>query len=190
MADGRPPEDRDVRDDLVAHYQSYARSRGADPSTYDLETLAISDLTVTDRVEAELKQAAPRTPAELEPSTEPTPAEQIATSRGYRFAKTALPAVDPVRPMPPLFEKPMKLAIRMRRMCERIPGVPRSTSIADQNFIYPVLAKDVIQEHTDFQFRRRKYRGLNAIDRQRAFWRAIEDIADRSTGVLGPWWVK
>lgn len=191
MSDKPAPDDRELRDGMVAHYQSYARSRGVDPSTRDLETLAASDLRMVDQVEACAKPKATGKPAELAPRTEPAPAEVLARDRGYLFQKTALPARDPVRrPKPPLLEKPRALAKRMRQMCAREPGVPKTTSIADQLFIYPDLAKAVLQEHTDFTMRRRRYRGLNSTDRQRAFWRAIEDIADRSTGRLGPWWVR
>lgn len=190
MADGPPPDDRELRDDLVAHYQSYARSRGADPTARELEALAVHDLTLTDRVEADAK-AASRKPAERGPHVEPSPAEAIAADRGYLFRKRELPSVDPkpARVAPPLLEKPRALAKRMAQMCATAPG-SKGTALADRNYLYPALAKDVIQEHTDFTFRRRRYLGLNAIDRQRAFWRAIEDIADRSTGVLGPWWVR
>ena len=185
----RVPDEHELRDEMVEHYHSYARSRGVDPSTRDLETLAAADLALVDQYEAAAKPAVQKQPAELAPREEPAPAETMARDKGYRFAKTALPAVDAPRAPPPLLEKPRALAKRMAQMCQTA-GVSKSLSLADRTYVYPDLAKDVIQEHTDFTLRRRKYRDLNATDRQRAFWRAIEDIADRSTGRLGPWWVK
>lgn len=191
MSDARRPDGREVRDALVADYQSYARRKGVDVSTRDLETIAISDLVITDRVEAETKVAPPRKPVEAAPKTEPSRAEKLATSRGYTFGKIALPARDPVkRKPPPLLEKPRALAKRMAQMCQQVPGSPKGASLADRQYVYPAFAKDVLTEHTDFTYKRRKYRGLSYLDRQRVFWRAIEDIADRSTGVLGPWWVR
>ena len=188
MSDERAPDERELRDDLVGHYQAYARSRGSDPPVQALEALAVADLTLAER--AESKPTAPRIAKPIEPTTSPSAAAVIAENRGYRFRKVELPAVDVARkPAPPLFEKPRALAKRMREMCATAPG-SKGTSLADRNYLFPSLAKDVIQEHTDFTFRRRKYRDLDSKDRQRAFWRAIEDLADRSTGVLGPWWVK
>lgn len=34
------------------------------------------------------------------------------------------------------------------------------------------------------------YRGMSTKDAVRRYMRVIEDICDRSTGALGPWWVK
>ncbi len=192
MSELRRPGDLEVRDDLVAHYQAYARGRGADPSLADLERLAIGDLEITDRVEAESRAAPARAATEVldpEPAP-PAPAEQLAVERGYRFEKRALPIAEPAKVLPPLFEKPRALARRIAQICAREPGSPKTLSIADQLFVHPALAKQVMQEHTDYTYRRRRYRGLSDVDRQRAFWRAMEDVADRSTGVLGPWWVK
>jgi hypothetical protein len=188
-----PPTDREVRDDLVEHYQSYARSRGADPSATELEALAVADLVLTDRVEADTKPKSRviATP-DIAPAA-PSPAAAIAHDRGFRFEKRSLVAATPRAPARPLEavigERYAALVKRMRQMCASAPSL-KARSLADREYIYPTYAKGVLQEHTDYTFGRRKYRGLDHKDRQKAFWRAIEDLADRSTGVLGPWWVK
>jgi hypothetical protein len=189
------PADREVRDDLVGHYQAYARSRGSNPTTSDLESLAVADLVLTDRVQSETHPRS-RVIATPDPVREgPSPAAQIAADRGFRFEKRGLPLVDaaPRAPKKPLQaivgERYTALIKRMRQMCQSAPSL-KARSLADREYLYPAFAKGVIQEHTDYTFGRRKYRGLNHKDRQKAFWRSIEDLADRSTGVLGPWWVK
>jgi hypothetical protein len=165
-----------------------------DASARDLETLAAADLALSDRVDAEAKKPAAsksRIAAVSEQPARISPASIMASSKGYTFSKTALPDQESrVGLAPPLLEKPRALAKRMLKMCAQEPGSARSLSLADRTYVYPDLAKAVIGEHTDFTMRRRRYRDLNSVDRQRAFWRAIEDIADRSTGRLGPWWVK
>lgn len=184
-------DDRDLRDDMVAHFKAYTQSRGVHVPIADLEKLAVSDLTLVDKVTAEAQPAPARKVVEPKPpSDKPSRAATIADNLGYRYSKTALPDEDPrARVMEKLTEKARALAKRMKEMCATAPG-SKGLSLADRNYLFPALAKDVIQEHTDFTFHRRRYRGLDKTDRQRAFWRAIEDIADRSTGVLGPWWVK
>lgn len=188
------PDDREVRDVLVADYQRFTRSRGLDPALVDLERIAIADLEITDKVNAEAKPRPAPKPALVDPNpppVAPTRAQQLAKARGYTFGTKVLPAFDaPKRKAPPLLEKPTALAKRMAQMCQQVPGTTKSASLADRQYVYPALAKAVLTEHADFTHGRRNYRGLSSIDRQRMYWRAIEDIADRSTGVLGPWWVK
>lgn len=190
MSDPAPPGEIELRDTLVSDYQRYARSRGADPPIAALEALAVGDLEITDRVEAETRARPAGKPAQPEPPAEPGAAAKLAEARGYRFERKELPRVEARPDLAPLFEKPRALARRIQQICAREPGAPRTLSIADQLFVYPKLAKAALTEMADFKFRRRRYRGLSDTDRQRAFWRAMEDIADRSTGALGPWWVK
>lgn len=59
----------------------------------------------------------------------------------------------------------------------------------------PHLAVEVMNLYINFQLpdrqsKRNPFVGLSQRDRQRVFLAMVYDICDRSTGKLGPWWVK
>lgn len=76
-----------------------------------------------------------------------------------------------------------KLRDRIRALIQLYPG----TAFRKSDFMFPRFARDIAQEFTDVKRARGRYRDVLAHERDRVLKRALEDIADRSTGALGAW---
>jgi hypothetical protein len=102
-----------------------------------------------------------------------------------------------------LFKNPMHIGERfalamgrMARICEGV-GVAATFGVASTTAQMPALARRFADHYAWFMTRDRPaptkgvdhnpYRGMTDRDAARAFMRAIEDIADASSGRLGPW---
>lgn len=76
-----------------------------------------------------------------------------------------------------------KLRDRIRHLIELYPG----TVFRQSDFMFPRWAKLIAQEFTDHKRSKGKYAGYPQAECELILKRALEDIADKSTGVLGEW---
>lgn len=195
---------RKLRDDIAADYKrNYERLGVRDVPFEAFQKLAASDLEIVDKDESTPSAPSKAKPSTLvqekEPAGEPEKAAQLADNVGGKFYRRAIvdaPTRKAVKSGPIqqiIGERGAKLSLRFAQILEidhKAAAGKRNVAIMDKPYKYPALAKDALQEHADYTMLRRGYRGLSEVDRNRRFLRKIEDICDRSTGVLGPWWVK
>jgi hypothetical protein len=176
---------------LVEDYQKYARSRGANPTSQDLEKLAASDMEMADKADADAARSVQHPlPADPGIPSGPSAAEVVAENLGYKLYKKDW--IDEAPRVPPMPKHPKLVALekRIKILLRHTGDSAKSISVADRPYAYPAYAHAVVTEMWDCTKRRRRYRGLSDKDRAAAYRRALEDICDRSTGILGAWWVK
>lgn len=193
------PDPHHVRDGMIAEYTDHVRKHGVDPDPRDIERIVAADLAVTEAVEREAKApgAAP-TPCVRDESE--NAAKAFTAERGLGFYRRPEPEANERRPIrdPLLDRNPLQVSARfpyamarIKRILERGSGGgrPKGLVAAVQDMAIPVLAKEFLDTFFDYNTGRGEYRGLSQRDRARLFVRRVEDICDKSTGRLGPWWV-
>ncbi len=211
----RPLSAHEVRDAMVKDYAAnFTRLSGEAPDIRDIERIAISDLMLTDAAARDAKPA--KQPAAPEPEEV---AERQAKKReklqGYLAElNTSLAKPRRRRRRSPLEINPQKVSprfaaamARMVRILEprdnQAKAVRRGAQALLATCSYPKLAEEYWVQHCSYQYRHlpgftwdslkvrhNPYFGLSDSDAARRFQRAVEDIADKSTGVLGSWYTK
>jgi len=192
-----------LRDALAADYAQNFRRLGWPVDLAFLQRLAAQDLQLVEAFErderpssASASEPAPRAPAR-------TTAHEALAERGVEVVGEHKQWKSRVLDAPPALVGP-----RFRACANRIAQILHSGS--DQRATFkrggldamlsetevPKLAREVMElfvHYTALRHRRSKWNpflDLNAKDAARALIRGLEDIADRSTAVLGPWWVR
>ena len=169
-----------------------ARRLGASPSFETAQKVAAADLEHVERY----APPAPDVSRKPKERTE-SPAADIATDMGGRFErreidikeKEHVPLLDPNKLKATAGLKAAAMVARYKELLARAPASQaRNTDRA--NFLFPAFAKDLLAIHSDHLHGRRDFRGLKPRDKRRVWIRKVEDICDRSTGILGPWWVR
>jgi hypothetical protein len=92
----------------------------------------------------------------------------------------------------PLSPRQLAVFARVRELVQfRSDSNPRGC-VDERDFEHPRYAREVIQEWTAWQSRTGRYHGLSELDRARLFWRALEDVCDRSSAIPGlpPWFTR
>ena len=183
--------------DAVAEGYAAAAERAGKPVPFEVaQATAQGDLMMLDAVDRNVAKKPVPKPAEQKPRTKKI--DEInaeLAARGDRVVRRDVTRQEAPRHVNRLTgvlrERHDALMRRLAQILEtdRNPN-NKFLTVQDRPYKYPALAKDYLTEHADYTFGRRGYRDLKEYDRDRKFKRAIEDIADRSTGALGPWWVK
>lgn len=186
-----------LRDRIASFYEaSFRRATGAEVNRAAIERKVIADL--------ELVDAARRSGSLVEHSGRSAAVAPERTERAK--AATPKPGSKSTRYRPGmLFKNPLDVSYRwaccvarIMRLCEGIGGSSKYEHAAD-NAEIPTLARRVIHTYCAYMTRAtpaplsgvddNPFRGMSDGDASRAFMRAMEDIADESSGRLGPWLV-
>jgi hypothetical protein len=178
---------------MVAGYRQNYRRHGIDLDAADLERLAVHDL--------ELIEAAKRTPTrrDMKPRAPRVTLESKVAETGSRLIKPP-PSWQPAL----LHANPMTIDERWSRAVARIKRIQTEGCQLGANGVtfigaLGVLAKDYATIYACFLFRnqsptkrgfvRNQFDGMPDADVARLYRRLVEDVCDRSTGVLGSWYV-
>jgi len=185
----------ELKEATVRDYSRAARRHGQTPDMAALERLAIADLTTVDAFKRE-QRAAPtkerRAPRKRDAGT-------LEKAQQETGVKVVAPSSARQRPEV-LYANAVKRFPRwpyaMGRMKRILEGAGQGKTLEDglANAAMPALAREYFLLWGHFLTRNQRskhnpFLGLSEKDASRAFMRGVEDICDRSTGVLGPWWV-
>ena len=195
---------REVRDDMIADYTTAVREHGVDPDRRDVERIVQSDLQTFEAVMREQRGQPERSQAVPDAHVNAGHAAAAEIGDAASFYRDDAPTDRAKHPL--LDTNPMALArnlgwctrfpfamARMKRICQRAPASgarPKGIMAALGEAEVPALARDFFATLFDYQQHRGVFRGKSRIDAARIFVRKVEDIADKSTGKLGPWYVK
>jgi len=178
-----------VKDTLVEDYVATARRNGSSASSAAIERLAAHDLTIHEAVQREQRRQPQRTraPKPKGPAVKNVDGGVLWKSAQARPAGGDRRRVAAVMGQRPANEKQAAAIARLGAILQ-----PRSWFRPSKEFDYrmPQLAKDFVQVVRQLESATGDFEGKSARDCRRVFWRKVEDICDKSTGVLGPWWVK
>lgn len=199
MTDVKPPPimtPQQKRDVLVASYLESYRRAGIQRTPEEVHREVISDCELVDAADraGELRGGGTKDPNP--PRERPDPVQQAAAAQGVRLLADGEKPPTIWRPGF-LFRNPQQVSerwgfavARIARICE---GGTKDGALA-------ALARDYKTLFACFQLRNvpaasrgfkvNAFDGLIDRDAARAFMRGVEDICDRSTGVLGSWYTK
>ena len=194
--DGLALKDRTVRD-----YKRAAERAGLPVDMGAIERVAAEDCATYDAV---MRNATPTAPAKPDPEKEAAHAAELdrqAAAVGGTIDHGDI--VYEKRTIAALHNRPLpdsRLAHASGRVLRILQGATPSKDfrIACSTCECPDLAYELLrliaQIVTRLQPQRPRdepnpFHGLSEIDASRLYQRRVEDICDRSTGKLGPWWV-
>jgi hypothetical protein len=200
---------QELRARLARSYIAAYRRAGIQQTDQELEALALADCELVDaaRRNGELGHGptAPPTsmPTRLEGAPVPEPIARALEQTNTRLAPDATPDRIPM-----LHRNPQKVAEKWAYACARINRIIEACAHVKVTTIgeaaaaseYPKLAREWAELWSFWMTRGRAapltgvdhnpFRMLSDRDASRLFMRKVYDICDRSTGVLGSWWVK
>lgn len=186
----------DIKQQLMDEYRTSIEEMGGSVNAEELERIAVSDLQIYDKVQAEQAAAAPRNPV-----TRDSKIPEYELEKGVKIFKSDTPlpdAHDSVLSATPASRGP-KFEAMMRRISQIIrlhegetKRDPYSLLSLNEN---PKLAREAISETVYYRQpgiggKHNPYRDMNDRDRSRKYIRRLEDICDRSTAYFGPWWIR
>jgi hypothetical protein len=186
-----------VREATVRDYVRNAARAGIPVSTSTLEALAVHDCNMAD---AYLTRGVDLSPVRPKRAPQKKVTEVIKPKDDIDLAMKAAP--PPATREAPVSHRDMtavsaRWPFAMGRLKRILAGATghRDPIMVAMSCEVPELALDVLRLERNYKLRGRDsrhnpFRGLNEIDARRALVRSIEDICDRSTKWLGPWWVK
>lgn len=188
---------RDVREATVRDYVRNAARAGIDVPSSSLERLAIHDCQMAD---AYMTRGVDLSPPVKKRAPRKGIAELVRPKDDIDLAmKAPLPVAKRERPM--TYADFTGISARwpyaMGRLKRILAGAQgnKDPLLVAMSCELPDLAVEVLRLQRNYLMRARDsrhnpFRDLNEIDARRALVRAVEDICDRSSGRLGPWWVK
>lgn len=192
------PTPQEVREGMVADYADNVRKAGGTVDLADIERVVAADLQVYEAVESARKAApAPKPKIDEREDT----AAIVARSKGMELYRRPIGA-DVADPL--LDKDPRKVSAKFPAMMARIKRIiaprgnvrQRTFTKSLEEMTAPKLAREFLNLFICYQQPSIPVRGnpflemANPRDRARMFLRKVEDICDRSTGSMGPWWVK
>lgn len=189
-----------LRDRTVRDYKRAAERAGAPVDLRQLEQQAIADCHTYDAV---MRTQVPTAPAPPDPEKQAEREAALDVEAAKVGATVARDQTFDERPLPALHTAPTpmtKSAFALGRIHRIVSGATphRNPKIMCSTCEIPELAEQVLRLFALFASRHRKPRpgdepnpfyGRRLKDIDRMMTRAIEDICDRSTGRLGPWWI-
>lgn len=192
-------DDLNRRDRLVASWAASLKASGIQFSQETLQRITANDLRMVDRAKADGRLGpAKRTKRKERKRDVARPhlhaeaqADKIGGTFFAREVKSLLdaPAVADVKGVDA--ERLYAMERRIKALSARGEGRIKSNQTFDKGpWLYPAFAREIGLTCLAFNMRLGGYRELSPRDRSRRFYRALQDICDRSTGLLGPWWVK
>jgi hypothetical protein len=199
---------QEMRARLARSYLESYRRAGIQHTEQEIHALAVADCELVDaaRRNGELSSG-PQTPDFARFGNRPTeqpiaePIRQALEETNTRLAPDATPERIAVLHQNPtkVVEKWAYATARINRIIEGAGGAA-TIGGAIANAEYPKLAREYAELWAFFMTRHKPpprdrvdhnpFRLLSDRDASRMFMRKVYDICDRSTGVLGSWWVK
>lgn len=191
------------------HFEARAKAlkeRGIEFRSEGLMQEVASDLRLVDRVRAEgglgekkkrKKASKPKltTPLRKGVARPELHAEMLARQVGGEFfarsyAETATPRSQRLTGVDA--ERVIAMQRRIALLSKRGPGRLKSNQTIEQGpWEYPEFARQVALTTVCFNAGLGGYKDLKPLDKRRRFFRALEDICNRSDAVIGfGWWVK
>lgn len=183
----------------VREYADKAQRMGRTVSSAALERFAVQELNLVDAFHRWARPASPKP----RPAPAPAPPKNRLAELGLKPVERSSRERLAARTRVPLTERPVldvsqKLAAGMARILQIMEhGAEKATDFdkAIANAAVPRLAREFLRAWTGHKLRHRisrhnPFAGLSDVDADRMLERCIYDICDRSTGVLGPWWVR
>jgi len=178
-------EGRALRDATADDYQANARRMGDDPPREEIERLAAADCELVDRVGfAEVPESPPPSIPEEIGATGKHAAEAIGAEVARDIPTQAPSPIETLGGV--IKEKRIAMLRRIALICERVASSP-DPDRPWAGSAYPHWAREVAEAHMKWQSNRRL---MSEEDRDRRFYRALEDVCDRSRLDCGPWWVR
>lgn len=182
---------------LVSDYQRAARRMGDDPTVADLEQIARSDLELIDASHRE--SLPPASTAHSVVVEEPPEAEELpafdtdpAQTDGVisRLIRGPTPEVVQYETLSMVgMEKRNALLARIRELTRKTGDAYKRDGF--EHFAYPRWAKQVIVVYCAWATATGPFAGVRRPgERDRIYFRLLEDLCDRSRRDLGPWWIK
>lgn len=184
------PSNQWVKETLVEDYLDIARKNGVNPSSSDVEKLAIGDLTLTDAVERTAKPIAKPKPDSTAPIA--AKAQNLASETGWELTKKPLQPQRARRSANFLNRRPQnpKQAAAIMRLGQILQPASWFRPSEGLDYVIPALAQSFAEMMQRLDRGLVEFQGKSDIDCERIAWRHIEDLCDKSTGKLGHWWVK
>lgn len=175
-----------MKQTMVEDYRNGVVRSGGTPNMQAIEKLAVQDLNTCDNVWSEQKPAPKKKRKEVDLSK----MQAEAAKSGLTLYKKPIDESKDKRDSfaDGVIDAKWQAALgRMAQICS-----PQSNFDARKTFDVKMqgLALEFVLAMDSLQKRIREFKGKNAVDCRRIFRRKVEDICDRSTGRLGPWWVK
>lgn len=189
-AEYRPnPDPQWVKETMVEDYLEIARRRGVDASSADAERVALGDLESYEALQRDAKPRQAKAPV----VDREHPAEKMAEELGWKMFKRPI-AQRPKAPSVTAFLSKRPGSPKQAAAIARLGMIlkPASWFRPSKEFDYalPRLASSFVQSMRELEAGRGEFAGKSAKDCERIMWRRVEDLCDKSTGRLGPWWVK
>lgn len=185
-----------VREATVRDYVRNAQRAGIDVPVRTLEALALHDCQMAD---AYLTRGEDLSPKRVKKAPQKRVTELVQPKDDIDLALKAAPAAER-RDRPMTYQDFTAISARwpfaMGRLKRILAGAQgnKDPLLVAMSCEMPDLAVEVLRLQRNYLMRGRDsrhnpFRGLNEIDCRRALVRAIEDICDRSSSRMGPWWV-
>jgi hypothetical protein len=191
----------EVKNLAVREYVEKARRAGVEPDMPAIEAFAQREVEIADAYSSHHPPGDVRSPT-VSREDHPDPVAELAqkervdlrnVSGQQRQKEPNIGAVNP-RSVSLRFEAAAK------RIAQILAAGVGETKVSDFRKAIaatemPKLAQEYMEGFTHYTLRHRQSRfnpfaGMSDADASRKWLRMIEDICDRSTGKLGPWWVK
>lgn len=198
----KPPTPHELRDGMIEDYTENARRLGGDVSSVDIERIVMSDLSIFEHAK---QRAATSKPREFVVDDREDTAKINARNQGMELYRRPVTGDEPKAKRSlldaPAFRVSQKFPAmmeRIRRICQPTGDKPtqRGLGAAIAVLAHPKLAREFVHLFLCYQqpampHKSNPFRDVaSPRDRALMFLRMTEDICDRSTGVLGPWWVR
>jgi hypothetical protein len=169
-----------VADTLKEDLADGIRDAGGMPESRVIEDAINEDLRAH---EARKREAKPRIRGRRDGVD---PAEELAEKLGWKFMRGLRVAHH--KAVQEAAQTPWQRALIRR--CRALIGIHPDSTWEDQRYLYPDYARGLVQEYLDSKSRSKGYKGLDDKDSQSKLSRFMEDMADRSVGLLGRWRVR
>lgn len=180
-----------VKDALLADYSRIARQNATGASAADVERLVLSDLATYEAVQRDTRPTAPR--PKRAPNAAPSAAvTALAQDMGCDVFKRPLAPKRKQSFVAFLDKQPAspKQAAAIMRLGQILQPASRFRPSVEFDYVLPRLAQAFAEMMQRLDLGRGEFEDKSANDCERIVWRAVEDLCDKSTGRLGPWWVR
>lgn len=188
-----PQQKRDV---LIGSYLDSYRRGGFKVTPQEVERQVVADCELVDAAERAGELRGGGTPDPTPPKPRPDPIREAEQQHGVRLLREGDAPPQLWRPGF-MYRNPQAVGERwgyaVARIARIMEGGTKEGALAELARAYKTVfacfqLRGVAPEKRGFRIN--QFDGLTDRDAARAFMRAVEDICDRSTGVLGSWYVK
>ncbi len=183
------PSPQWVRTTLCEDLAIQERNQGRIPDGRAIEQHVDAEIEIFQKAERKKEEShTHHYPAKKQPKlNKDDPAADLAKQLGYKLIRQ--PASKPKQSLACTCGvcKVCAMMVRVRTLVATKPG----TKGRAFDFIFPRFGTAIMNEFSDMPRGRGRYKGLSVANTHKAYFRALEDICDRSNSAigLGGWWV-